>query len=305
MRPSLVSAGERVALLFWDKSGRDPGVKVRWLDADGRISGMSIGIGAAKPGLYWPSIERTPDGNGFWVAWQATPDREGDDLFLRRLDAELVPQGVDIRASDYEPDKGKQIKVSSPSIAVSGTNLFVAYTLERDKQHVVDRMRIALNAPELSGAPPAEKAKVPRELGEVVTVSEDKVGGDYPDVACSKDACFLVWHEQDRGAQGALIDAAKGTVLFRKRFAPKGGHPAVAASADGQAQVAFYEGGKVRVAAMSRDGLGTTSTFAKVTGDAPRPYIAPGKAKGEWYVGWLDVENQHAEAFVARLQCRP
>jgi serine/threonine-protein kinase len=305
MRPSLVSAGDRVALLFWDKSGRDPGVKVRWLDVDGRISGMSIGIGAAKPGLYWPAIERTPDGSGFWVAWQATPDREGDDLFLRRLDAELVPQGADVRASDYEPDKGKQIKVSSPSIAVSGTNLFVAYTLERDKQHVVDRMRVPLTAPELQGPPPQEKAKVPRELGEVVTVSEDKVGGDYPEVACAKDACYLVWHEQDRGAQGALIDAAKGTVLWRKRFAPKGGHPAVAVSPDGQAQVAFYEGGKVRVAAMSRDGLGTTSTFARVTGDEPRPYITPGKARGEWYVGWLDVEAQHTEAFVARLQCRP
>jgi hypothetical protein len=61
----------------------------------------------------------------------------------------------------------------------------------------------------------------------------------------------------------------------------------------------------VRVAAMSRDGLGTTSTFAKVTGDEPRPYIAAGKARGEWYVGWLDVEERHTEAFVARLQCRP
>ncbi|MGH7436048.1 MAG: protein kinase domain-containing protein [Polyangiaceae bacterium] len=307
MRPSLVSAGDRVALLFWDKSGRDPGVKVRWLDADGRISGMSVGIGAAKPGLFWPAIERTPDGSGFWVAWQANPDREGDDLFLHRLDAELVPQGVDVRASDYEPDKGKQLKVSSPSLAISGSNLFLAYTLERDKQHIVDRMRIPLTAPELSvsSAPLPEKAKVARELGEVTTVSEDKVGGDFPEVACSKDACFLVWHEQDRGAQGALIDATKGTVLWRKKFAPHGGHPAVATSPDGQAQVAFYEGGRVRVAAMSRDGLGTTSTFAKVTGDEPRPYIAPGKARGEWYVGWLDVEAGHTEAFVARLQCRP
>ena len=55
---------------------------------------------------------------------------------------------------------------------------------------------------------------------------------------------------------------------------------------------------------MSRDGVSTTSTFAKVTGDEPRPWIAPGRARGEWFVSWLDVEAGHTEAFVSRLQCR-
>jgi serine/threonine-protein kinase len=304
MRPSLLSVGDRVVLLFWDKSGRDPGVKVRWLDADGRISGMSATVGAAKPGLFWPAMDRSPDGSGFWVTWQAAPDREGDDLFLRKLDPELAPQGAEVRASDYEPEKGKPIKVSSPSLAVSGTNLFLAYTLERDRQHVVERMRVPLASADLQASLQDKPPKGLRELGDATVVSEDKVGGDYPAVACTKDSCFLVWHEPDKGAQGALIDAAKGTVLWRKRFAPRGGHPAVATTADGLAQVVFYEGGRVRVASMSRDGLGTTSTFAKVTGDEPRPFIAPGKARGEWVVSWLDVEAGHTEAFVARLQCR-
>jgi hypothetical protein len=297
--------GDRVALLFWDKGGRDPGVKARWLDADGRISGMSVTLGAAKPGLFWPAMDRTPDGNGFWVTWQAAPDNEGDDLYVRRLDAELVPQGAEARVSDYGPEKGKPTKVSSPSLAVSGANLFLAYTLERDRQHVVDRMRIALSSPDLQAAIQDKPTKGLRELGDVATVSEDKVGGDYPAVACGKDACFLVWHEPDKGAQAALVDATKGTVLWRKRFAPKGGHPAVATASDGAAQVAFFEGGRVRVAAISRDGLGTTSTFARVTGDQPRPFIAPGSTHGEWLVSWLDMEAGHTEAFVARLQCRP
>jgi serine/threonine-protein kinase len=305
MRPSLLSAGDRVVLLFWDKSGRDPGVKVRWLDADGRISGMSATVGAPKAGLFWPAIDRAPDGSGFWVTWQATPDREGDDLFVRHLDAELTPVGAEVRASDYEPDKGKAIKVSSPSLAVSGANLFLAYTLERDRQHVVDRMRVPLTSADLLSGLQDKPTKGLRELGDVTTVSEEKVGGDYPAVACGKDACFLVWHEPDKGAQAALVDPVKGTVLWRKRFAPRGGHPAVATTLDGQAQVVFYEGGRVRVASISRDGLGTTSTFAKVSGDEPRPFIAPGKARGEWYVSWLDVEAGHTEAFVTRLQCRP
>jgi serine/threonine-protein kinase len=304
MRPSLLSVGDRVVLLFWDKGGREPGVKVRWLDADGRINGMSTTIGAAKPGLFWPAIDRTPDGAGFWAVWQADTDKEGDDLFLRRLDAELTPQGPEVRASDYEPEKGKSVKVSSPGIAVSGANLFIAYTLERDRQHVVERMRVPLTAPELQGAPAEKSAKSVRELGEAIVVSEDKVGGDYPSVACMKDSCFLAWHEADKGAQAALVDPTKGSVLWRKRFAPKGGHPAVGTSAEGLAQVAFYEGGRVRLASISRDGLGTTSTFAKVSGDAPRPYIAAGRARGEWLVAWLDTEAGHTEAFLARLQCK-
>ena len=299
MRPSLVTVDDRVALLFWDKSGREPGVRVRWLDTDGRIGGMSSVVGAGKSGLFWPAMDRASDG-GFWVTWQESPDKEGDDLFLRHLDPELKPTGPEIRATDYE-EKGKPWRVSSPTVAVSNANLFVAYTLERDRERVVQRMRLPGGPSDL----PAGVAKGKTELGEVSAVNEDKVGSDYPSLACTKDACFLVWHEVDKGgAQAALIDPAKGTLLWRKRFAPRGGHPAVASGAEGQAEVAFYEAGRVRVAAISRDGVGTTSTFGKVTGDEPRPWIAPGHTRAEWYVAWLDLEAGHTEAFVARLQCR-
>jgi eukaryotic-like serine/threonine-protein kinase len=303
MRPALLAAGDRVVLLFWDKSGREPGVKVRWLDADGRIGGMSVGVGAPKPGLYWPAMERAPDGNSFWVAWQASPAKDGDDVFLRRLDAELVPQGPEARVTDYAPDKSKSAQVSAPSLAVSSTNLFVAYALERDKQRSIERMRVPLTTPELQTGGLLDKTGK-SELSDTVAVNEDKVGGEYPSIACTKDACFLVWHEVDKGAEAALIDPQRGTMLWRKRFAPRGGHPAVAFSADGTAEVAFYEAGRVRVAAISRDGVGTTTTFAKVTGDEPRPWIAPGRARGEWFVSWLDTEAGHTEAFAARLQCR-
>jgi serine/threonine-protein kinase len=305
LRPSLMTVEDRVVLLFWDKSGRDPGVKVRWLDADGRIGGMSVNVGAAHPGLYWPAMDRIPDGSGYYVTWQANPDttKEGDDLFLRRLDADLQPQGAEIRVTDYEPENRKPVRVSVPGIAVSTANVFLAYALDRDRQHLIERMRIPLGAPELAVGLP-EHGPHQKELGETSIVSEDKIGGDYPAVACAKEACFLVWHEIDKGAQAALVDPVKGILFYRKRFAPRGGHPAVAVTPDGQAEVAFYEAGRVRIAAASRDGVGTTSTFAKVTGDEPRPWIAPGRAHGEWYVAWLDVEAGHTESFVARLQCR-
>jgi len=146
--------------------------------------------------------------------------------------------------------------------------------------------------------------KTSRQIGEVTSSNEDHVGGDFPQVTCIKGACFLVWHEIEKGAQAALIDPDKGTMLWRKRFAPRGGHPAVTTTPDGLAEIAYYESGKVRIASVSRDGVSTTSTFARVTGDQPRPWIAPGRARGEWYVTWLDVEAGHTEAFVSRLQCR-
>ncbi|HEY4013446.1 MAG TPA: serine/threonine-protein kinase [Polyangiaceae bacterium] len=305
MRPSLLSAGDRVVLLFWDKGGREPGVRVRWLDEDGRIGGMSIAVGAGKPGLFWPAMDRANDGT-FWVTWQQDLDKEGDDLLLRHLDAELKPMGPEIRATDYTSEKGKTARINAPAVALSSANLFVAYALERDREHLIERMRLGLASPDLSDAPDGKSglAKGKTELGDVAVVNEDKVGGDFPALACTKDACFLVWHETDKGAQAALLDPVKGTLLWRKRFTTRGGHPAVATSADGLAEVIYYEGSRVRVASISRDGVGTTSTFARVTGDEPRPWIAPGRARGEWDVTWLDLEAGHTEAFAARLQCR-
>jgi serine/threonine-protein kinase len=303
MRPELLPVDDRVVLLFWDKSGREPGVRARWLDADGRIGGMSGIVGAPKAGSFWPAIDRAPDGT-FWAVWQQNPDKEGDDIFLRHLDSDLKPIGGEVRATDYEGEKGKSPRASAPDVGVSSANVFVAYTLEQDKQHVIERMRIPLGSPDLATGLQGS-AKSSRQLGEVTASSEDKVGGDYPAIACTKDACFLVWQEIDKGgAQAALIDAVSGAMLWRKRFAPRGAHPGVTTTQDGAAAVAFYESGRVRIAAISRDGVGTTSTFARVTGDQPRPWIAPGRARGEWYVAWLDVEASHNETFVARLQCR-
>jgi serine/threonine protein kinase len=302
MRPELTAVDDRLLLLFWDKGGREPGVRVRWLDPDGRIGGMSSVVGASKSGLFWPAMDRAADGT-FWLVWQQNPDKEGDDIFVRHLGPDLKPLGAEIRVTDYEPEKGKSPRVSAPGIAVSSANLFIAYALEQDKQHVIERMRIPLTSPDLTAGLQGT-AKATRLVGEVTASNEDKVGGDYPAIACTKEACFLVWHELEKGAQAALLDPVKGTMLWRKRFAPRGGHPAVAVSSDGLAEAAYYESGRVRIAAVSRDGVGTTSTFAKVTGDQPRPWITGGRARGEWIVAWLDLESGHTETFAARLQCR-
>ena len=113
-----------------------------------------------------------------------------------------VPMGP-VRTSKTVP---KAPRVSVPSVAVSSTNLFVAYALERDKQRSVQRMRIALTSPDLTTGGLTEKTGKP-ELSDTVAVNEDKIGGDYPSIACTKDACFLVAQSAHDGIARALRPA--------------------------------------------------------------------------------------------------
>src|SRR5580704_3916963 len=136
---------------------------------------MSVNVAVTKPGLLWPAMDRSPDGSGFWVAWQANPDNNGDDVFLRRLDAELQPRGPEVRATDYAPEKGKTTQVSVPSVAVSRANLFVAYALDRDRQHLVERMRVPLSSPDLLSGGLPDKPGGKSELADAALVNDDKV----------------------------------------------------------------------------------------------------------------------------------
>ena len=306
-RPSLLAAADRTALLYWDKSGRESGVRVRWLDSDGRIAGGSTLVGAGRGGMFWPSMERTPE--GFVVVWQDDRDKEGDDLFLRKLNAELEPKGPEVRLTDYVPGAGsKSVHVRVPSVAVASNAVFVVYKVERDTSHLVMRMRVALDAKELvSGleeiAPGSGRLKKDRELGDTKLVNEDKLPADAPSVACGTEGCFVAWHGEKSGAYAALIEPAQGKVLWRKNFAPNGGHPSLGVGGEGQVMLSYYEKGTLRVAPITRDGVGVPSVFAKTGTEFTRPWIAPGKAKGEWLVAWMDSEGNHTEVFAAKLQC--
>ncbi|MFO0669760.1 MAG: serine/threonine-protein kinase [Polyangiaceae bacterium] len=304
VRASLLAVGDRDALLFWDRAGREPGVRVRWIDADGRIGSGSTLVGAGRPGNFWPTIEKSPD--GFLVAWQDDRDRDGDDIFLRKLGPELEPLGSELRATDYVAIGGKPAHARSPSLAIAASNVFLGYTLERGPTRLVYRMRVPLTGPEL-GKGLTERAGKPvdRELGDVALVNEDKTPGDAPSLACGAEGCFVAWHADKGGAFAALLEPAKGKVMWRKKFSEKGGRPSLSASKDGLVTVTFYEGGRVKMAVLTRDGVSASSTIAKVNGDQPRPWVAPGKGKGEFYLAWQDSEANHAEPYAARVVCRP
>jgi hypothetical protein len=101
-------------------------------------------------------------------------------------------------------------------------------------------------------------------------------------------------------------DATAGRAVWHKKFAATGVHPALGVNSDGQIVVTYFDGGRIHVAPLSRDGVGASSTIAKitVTSDQPRAWITGGASKGEWYIAWQDYEAGHSEPFAARVVCK-
>ncbi len=317
-RPLLAASSpdaDRTVLLYWDKSGKDAGVRVRLLDSDGRIdskNGASHMIGAAgRSGDYWPSIERGP--KAFYVVWQDDRDKDKDhDLFVRALSNDLDTLSPETRLTDYHaPGKAAPPRVRYPSVAVVADALLVAYRLEneKEKERGIVRLRVPLadlekehGLPELKDA-----SRESRVFGDAKAVSTDKAPVDAPAVACGTEGCFIVWHHEQGGASVAAIDPNVGKVQWHNKFSAKGGRPSIAVH-DGQVAIVYYEKGTMKMVFPSRDGVSQPSSLARVfDASNPRPSLAAGTKKGEWSVAWQDSDNPKGspEIYAARIVCRP
>jgi serine/threonine-protein kinase len=258
-----------------------------------------------KAGSFWPSIAGAPDGS-FFVAWTDEADADSEDLFFRHLGPALELSGEVIRATDFVPAGPTKARARYPSLAVAGNALLAAYRMERDPQRLVYHQRIPL-ADAGKGLATKKGEKKDRFIGDQVVVNTDKTKADAPNLACSGGACFLTWNvEQNGGIQAAYIDPASTSAqpLLRRHVAKTGSRPAVAVAAGGQAQVVWFEGGKVVTVPITRDAMGSPSRIARISGDQATPSIAPGNKPGEWYLAWLDFETGHLEAYAARVQCK-
>jgi serine/threonine-protein kinase len=307
-RPQLYAFGDRVALVYADLKGGEAGIHVRWLDAEGRIAAPPRAIASRKPNeKASPTIAHAPDGT-FWVAWEDDRQADSTDLYLRHLSAELEPMGSELRATDYV-FKGGKPRVRVPSVDVAAGFLSVAFRFELGAARLAQLLRIGLLDPALpkglDGATekPAGREK-DRTLGDVKVVNLDREKADTPQIGCVTEGCFLVWHGEAGGAFAAYMEASKGQILWRKKFDPKGGHPTLAIAPSGSAELAWFEGGKLKIAMITRDGVGLPTPIARATGDPPPPSLAPGGAPGEWYVTWLDAEAGHPELFGTRALCK-
>jgi serine/threonine-protein kinase len=313
VHPQLFSFGDRIALTYVDMKGQEAGVRVRWLDAEGRIAAPARAVTSKKPSNNpTPAISRAADGT-FWVVW--TEDRQADassDLFLRHLSAELEPAGGDLRATDYSPRIGKP-KVRHPSIGIANGFLDIVFRLEREPQRAIQLLRIPASDPALvkgletpveKPSPKDRDASRDRELGEATTVTGERDKGDTPRIECVTEGCYLVWHGDGGGANAAYMEASKGQILWRKKFDPKGARPTLAIAPSGAVEIAWFEGNRLKIAAMTRDGVGPPTIIARTMGEPAPPSVVPGGAPGEWYVTWLDAEAGHPELLGARALCK-
>ena len=303
----LRSAGNQFVLYFTDTRGAEAGLHARFLEADGRIGGPSVTISVTAPRTanVLASLATAQDGS-FYALWTDEVDADSEDILLRHLSSSLDPTGAPVRVTDLAPQGPGKARAHSPSAAVSGNALLVSYRLEHEPQHLIQQIRLALDATGtgLESTKTTEK-HTDRSIGEVALVNSDKSRADSPVLSCGGGVCVVVWHgELGGGASAAFIDPARPQPLWRKRFARSGSHPSVAVSGGGQAQVVWYEGGKLATATITRDGVGPPTHFARVSGEQPPPSISTGDQPGDWLISWLDYEAGHLEAYAARIRCK-
>jgi len=300
----LLTVGDKIALLFWEDGGSEPGVYARMLEQDGRMAGPSKRISAVKRQEYHPTLALGPDGT-YWAVWAETFE-DGVDLSARHLSAELEPIGELARLTALGSGRDGHGGVASrPSLSIVEGSLVIAFALERDTKRRVMLLDIAMNDPALATGVKADgkKKMEDRNLGKLQAVSAaDGKHGDAR-LSCEKQDCYVVWDDEKSGAFAAFFDRTKGQTIWHREFARAGSAPALARSPNG-AMVSFFDGNRLRIASMTRDGVETLGVLAKVGGSQPYPAIAAGSKPGQWYISWRDYESGHLEAYVVRAECQ-
>ncbi len=300
----LLPAGDKYVLLYWDDGGTEPGVYARFISHDGHIAGPSKRISVAKKGELYAAL--AADENKFWAVWQEEVDKGSTDIMARELDAELAPIGDAVRLTAIPPSKGANGNAAgTPSVAVHNGHLYVAFSVNRGFEHLqVYVQRIALNDPLLKAGLQSTKRTVGKEryLGQAQPVSTREGKNTTPVLACAAEGCFVAWDDEKAGASVAFVEKDKGQMLWRRDLPPKVTRPAVAAS-DSSAVIAWFDESRLRLAPLTRDGLGAVSSISRVSGFQPQPDLAAGEKSGQWYISWRDYESAHLEVFALRTEC--
>jgi serine/threonine-protein kinase len=299
----LIPAGEKFVLLWWDDGGSEPGVYARLITLDGHIAGPAHRISETRKGDLFAAL--TANGSKFWAVWQEEVDKGSTDIMARELDAELTPLGDAVRLTALLPAKSASSAAGSPAVAVQNGHLYVAFSVNRGLERVqMYVQRIALNDTSLkTGLLPLKKASgKERFLGQAQLVSPKEGKNTTPALACATDGCYVAWDDEKAGGSVALLEKDKGQLLWRRELPAKVARPAVAANANG-AVVSWFDESRLRLAPLTRDGLGAVTTLSRVSGFQPAPDLAAGEKPGQWYVSWRDFESAHLEVFALRTEC--
>jgi hypothetical protein len=229
------------------------------------------------------------------------------DLIGRKLDEKLEPQGAPVRLAQVASAPRNANTASSPDAVVAQGSLQVVFSVDRGQErHQVMLLRVPLNDPGLVSGVVLDKKKknpVDQHLGTLTPVSRASTKNTTPRIACLKEACVVVWDDDNAGAYAAYVERDKPEPLWHREFSPKGIRPTLASSGD-KVLIAWYEDGRLKLSDVGRDGLGKPSVLGKVNGFQPEPDIARGEKPGQWLLAFRDYESAHFEAFGLRVECR-
>jgi len=300
----LVTAGDKLVLLYWDDGGSAPGVYARFISKDGHIEGAPHRISPSKKGDMYAALAPS-EGNKFWAVWQEEVDKGSTDIMARELDADLQPLGDPIRLTAVPAPKAATFAASTPAVAVAHGHLYVAFSINRGFEHLQTHLlRIALTDPALKTGlvPPKKPTGKERFVGQDQLLSSRDGKNTTPVIACISDGCFVAWDDEKAGASYAFVDKDKGQMLWHRDMPPKVVRPAIGVSGNA-AVLAWYDESRLRLAALTRDGVGAVTSLSRVSGFQPQPDLVAGEKPGQWYISWRDYESAHLEVFALRTEC--
>ncbi|MFO0660936.1 MAG: protein kinase [Polyangiaceae bacterium] len=303
----------KVALAYGQTGGPNVGLFYRQLDAEGVIASPETRLAGNKAASAWLDITATPRGDKSttWVSWNEERDTDGDDLMLRQIDAKGA-MSPEVRLTDLAKGKIPKSKISWPQIGATASTLEVMFKLERDTTPGIQLVHLLQADPDLASntLQPVRGPRVDRFIGAMQRGSAEREKADQAKIACNGELCFATWTVErgpgvaSGGAVAAQLDPTSGRVLWQKKFAPNGTHPTVGINARGNAFVAWFEAGKIKIAPLAREGVGQINTLGRIAGDQPRGDILVTENANELTLSWIDFESGRLEPYALRATCQ-
>lgn len=301
--PRIVPVAQRFFSAYSEAVGV-PGVYMRWVAQSGGPAGEASLVSPPKSTIVDVDATRSDDG-GVVVAWSEERDG-GTALAFRTYDKDGQARDKPVRLAEFRgPSVGRLGRMEIDS---HGGKLYVAYEVNKGAAHQEVRLLVVpldSRAPGVdlasSKLPPGEHA-LARE--QVLSRQDELATG--PALGCNNDGCYAAWHEPLRGGGTvAYLDRSSSKVQWTKRAGAAGRNYTVAMAPNGQAQLGWFESGRLVVAPLGLEGPGADTKIGKVSGEPNEaPSIAPGAQRGEWYAAWLDAESNRPEPYVTRIACQ-
>jgi serine/threonine-protein kinase len=311
-QPLLEGMDDGFSLLYWDNAPDGSRIFLRKLDNNGSIAGPPITVSQSAEKQSFPVFTREPGGHN-WVAWtEKEKDQRVSDLFARSLGPDLKPLTPAARLTRYAQPNRNSATASHAALAIAHGFLNVAYALERGLEHHVYVLRVPLTdtlllhtglpAPVSSAKDGAEK-QPDRFVGQLVPISVGTGQHTDPSIACIEAGCFVAWDDQKAGAHVAFVSGTNGEVIWRRDLGTKSLNPTLAIAAS-DVVIAWYDGSRLRLSRLGRDGMGEPTLIGHASGYQPPPNVTAGAKPKEWIVAWRDFEAGQHEGFVARAECK-